>query len=99
MKREQSENELTTSLATMQIFVSIFLESIFYSYNKVQADLFVSLKVIEQNQKQMCNLIDTVPDKVLICSSNLKPNETAKCYHTNKRMKNVFSDEHMTSPR
>lgn len=49
MKREQSENELTTSLATMQIFVSVFLELIFYSYNKVQADLFISLKVIEQN--------------------------------------------------
>lgn len=48
--------------------MGIFVEIVVYSNSKQTAQLFAKLKISEQQQLQMANLLDTMPDSVLICS-------------------------------
>ena len=46
-------------------------EFVLYTNNLSKAKLFLRLKLATLQQKQMLNLLDSVPDKVLICSQKL----------------------------
>ena len=78
-------------LEEINLFVSFFLltssilvtESIFYIHHKAAAKLFVSIKVASLQEKQLRNLLDTVPDKVLICSQS-REGHTLKSYYNNR---------------
>ena len=50
----------------------IVFEIIFYVQQKGQAKIFLSNLKIKQQQKQLLNVLDTVPDKVLICSQKIE---------------------------
>lgn len=52
----------------VRFFAYLLLEAIFYVQQKVQAKMFLSQMNARQQEKQLLNLLDTVPDKVLICS-------------------------------
>lgn len=46
----------------------LIVELIFYVQQKGQVKMFLSKINAKQYEKQLLNLLDTVPDKVLICS-------------------------------
>ena len=46
----------------------ITLESILYVNHRAKAKLFLQMKMISMQEQQISNLLDMVPDKVLICS-------------------------------
>lgn len=46
----------------------LLAETIFYVQSKAQAKLFLASKVTAMQQEQLFNLLDSVPDSVLICS-------------------------------
>ena len=55
------------SAAILVIVVWIFVEIVFYVHTKAQANLFMTLKMSDLQQKQLLSLMDTVPDMVLLC--------------------------------
>ena len=65
------------------------LEIILYLNQKSHIKLFLAMKVTEAHQKQMLNLLDSVPDKVLICK---EPQEglNPKCIYSNRKMNEFF---------
>lgn len=46
------------------------IELIFYVQMKAQVKLFIASKVITIQEKQLRNMLDTVSDKVLVCSTD-----------------------------
>jgi hypothetical protein len=76
------ENALISSKRMLEedkqfsLFYSVFVtyvavlggELYFYLMRKSQAYLFLQAKVVEQQQKQLSDLLHAVPDSVLICS-------------------------------
>ena len=74
----------------------IVLEIIFYVQLKAQAKLFLMTKVTDYQQTQLFNLLDSVPDKVLICSRN--PEELLpKATYSNRRMIEFFGSNPVLS--
>ncbi len=77
----------------------IVLEIIFYVQLKAQAKLFLMTKVTDYQQTQLFNLLDlmdSVPDKVLICSRN--PEELIpKATYSNRRMIEFFGSNPVLS--
>ena len=65
--------------------VMLFFEVIFFVNHKDHAKLFLSMKVTEMHQQQLLNLLDSVPDKVLIVK---EPQEglNPKCIYSNRKM-------------
>ena len=47
------------------------------------------MKVTEMHQKQMLNLLDSVPDKVLICKDS-QEGLNPKCVYSNRKMNELF---------
>jgi hypothetical protein len=50
------------------LFGTFVAETIFFVQSNSTAKLYLSLKVTDFQQKQLFNLLDAVPDKVLIVS-------------------------------
>ena len=65
------------------------IEVVLYLNHKAHIKLFLAMKVTEMHQKQMLNLLDSVPDKVLICK---EPQEglNPKCIYSNRKMNEFF---------
>ena len=65
------------------------VEASIYSHMRAKIDLFVKIKAIEQQEAQLSNLLDNVPDSVLICT---KPTElkASKGVYANKRFNEFF---------
>lgn len=74
------------------IFLIFGLESIIYVNHKAKANLFLQIKVIAIQEEQLKNLLDTVPDKVLIVS---KPSDAvaAKNLYSNRQMNEFFGGD------
>lgn len=74
----------------------VVLEIIFYVQLKAQAKLFLMTKVTDYQQTQLFNLLDSVPDKVLICSRN--PEELLpKATYSNRQMIEFFGSNPVLS--
>lgn len=61
----------------------LIAELIFYVQLRAQAKLFLAGKVTAMQQEQLQSLLDSVPDKVLICS-NIPDSHTPKPLYLNK---------------
>ena len=87
-KNEFEENKPIFGIA-FAIAGLLLLETIVYIVLKNKAKLFVSLKLSGLQQKQLFNLMDTVPDKVLICSP-VPEGGVAKGIYSNQKMNEFF---------
>ena len=47
----------------------IILEIIFFVQEKAQVELFLAGKVMKLQELQLLDMLDSVPDKVLVCSN------------------------------
>ena len=70
----------------------LIAEIIFFIHHKAEAKLFLSNKVTSLNESQLLNLLDTVPDKVLICSQ-MRDSHTPKCIFNNRQLKEFFGKD------
>ena len=53
----------------------------------------MSTRIADLQQKQLLNLLDTVPDKVLICSQVPEGRTTAECIYSNNKMNEFYGRE------
>ena len=74
----------------MGIIVCAVGELIFFVQMKAQVKLFISSQVIEMQETQLLNMLDTVPDKVLVCSVERKNDLKAQPLYNNRQMKEFF---------
>jgi len=58
--------------AVVSVLLFGTIELIFYVQMKAQAKLFIASKLITIQEKQLQNMLDTVFDKVLVCSTDRK---------------------------
>ena len=80
------ENEVIASLSMLMITCWVLLvEVIFYNVHKDKAKLFLGIMTGKQHQKQLVDLLDTLPDKVLICHQ--KHDNRPVPVYTNLKMK------------
>ena len=92
-----NQNQNTFSPSDNQISSGIFIaalllvEPIFFINNKAKAKLFLRMKLVTLQQNQMLNLLDSVPDKVLICSQKL--DNIPVGVYTNRRMTQFFGSD------
>mmetsp|Transcript_39793 Transcript_39793/g.52096 ORF Transcript_39793/g.52096 Transcript_39793/m.52096 type:complete len:91 (+) Transcript_39793:140-412(+) len=71
-----------------QLFCFAF-EIHLYLTVRQKADLFCKLKTIERQQGQLADLLDAVPDSVLICSRG-SVDSVPKGVYANRRMNKFF---------
>jgi len=57
---------------------------------KAQVKLFIARQVIEVQEQQLLNMLDTVPDKVLVCSIERRDDFQAHPLYNNRQMKEFF---------
>ena len=79
-------------LLTLLVSNWIVLEIIFFVQAKSNARLFLANKVTQFQQKQLFNLLDSVPDKVLICSRNTE-GMTPKATYSNRQMRDFLGSD------
>ena len=65
-------------------------ELILYVQMKAQVKLFIASQVIEIQERQLLNMLDTVPDKVLVCSIERKNDLKVQPLYNNRQMKEFF---------
>ena len=58
------------SAFTISFFANLMIEAIAYMNMKAKASLFLRIKFMSLQEEQLKNLLDTVPDHVLICSQD-----------------------------
>lgn len=68
------------------------VETTIYINVKAQLKLFVLLKNSEREQKQLANLLDTVPDNVFICTKGSESSESQRIY-ANLKMNTFFGGD------
>ena len=71
------------------ILLVLSMESIMYVNHKAKANLFMRIKVIALQEEQLKNLLDTVPDKVLIMSKTSEAS-APKSLYSNRQMNELF---------
>ena len=64
--------------------------SLYISY-KARAKLYLESQMNKQQQEQLSNLLDTVPDSVVIFSKNTEAH-TAKVLYANRRINAFFGE-------
>ena len=68
--------------------IPFLIECVFFINNKAKANLFLRMKLLTLQQKQMLDLLDSVPDKVLICSQ--KHDNLPVGVYSNRKMTQFF---------
>ena len=71
-------------------------ESLFYVHMKVQVKLFVANQVTQAQKQQLQDILDTVPDKVLVCSNERQDDRQAQPLYNNRQMKEFFGQSFVT---
>ena len=91
-RRVELEEAPLMQLLTLLVGNWIVLEIIFFVQAKSNARLFLSNKVTQFQQNQLFNLLDSVPDKVLICSRNTEE-MTPKATYSNRQMREFLGSD------
>ena len=88
-----------SSTVFAMVFVLLFatIELIFYVQMKAQVKLFIASKVITIQEKQLRNMLDTVSDKVLVCSTDSKEGLKTIPLYNNRQMKELFGQSLVTT--
>ena len=91
MKNTYGENNPAAGFS-LTVFAYTFFESVAYITQKNKAKLFLTKKVTDLQQVQLFNLLDTVPDRVLICSQN-PDRHTVEGLYSNRKMNEFFGSD------
>lgn len=91
------ENNVYTGFGLTLIF-SLMFESVLYSNHRSKAGLFMRIKLTALQEDQLRNLLDTVPDKVLI-TSQPSENSAPKSFYSNRQMNEFFGCDFISMDR
>ena len=83
--------------AVVSVLLFGTIELIFYVQMKAQAKLFIASKLITIQEKQLQNMLDTVFDKVLVCSTDRKEGFKTIPLYNNHQMKEFFGKSLVTT--
>ena len=72
------------------ILVVALIEASVYSNMKANAHLFHKLKTVQQQQKQMKNLLNAIPDSVFICTKEENDLHETRPLYANTQTKALF---------
>ena len=92
-----SENNVYASFG-LTFFFAMMFESVLYSNHRSKAVLFMRIKLTALQEEQLRNLLDTVPDKVVITS---QPSEdrAPKSFYSNRQMNEFFGCDFISMDR
>ena len=65
-------------------------EVVFFVQMKAQVKLFIASNVVNAQEHQLVNMLDTVPDKVLVCSKESNVDIQPKPIYNNRQMREFF---------
>lgn len=77
--RFDGENNMVAGFASAFTFCLLF-ESVLYTNHRAKAVLFMRVKVTALQEEQLRDLLDTVPDQVLICTKASESREPKSIY-------------------
>lgn len=85
--------------ASLTIFALMLLicEIVFYVQMKAQVKLFLASQKIKIQEKQLLSLLDSVPDKVLVCSLDRDTDLRPRPIYNNLRMQEFFGNSLVTT--
>ena len=76
----------------LQGFGIVVTELVFFMQSRSKAKLFLALKITIFQQQQLFNLLDSVPDKVMIVAKETE-DHYGKAVYTNRQMKEFFGGD------
>ena len=68
--RYRADGETSANGFAICMMLLLVCELIFFVQEKAQVKLFVSSKVIKLQEQQLLDMLDSVPDKVLVCTND-----------------------------
>lgn len=89
MGRTKEEMQSPGSAAGASFVFVLIVECISYLNSKGKAKLFLRMACTKIQEKQLFNLLDTVPDKVLICSPR-RPDSRHTLIYANRQMTQFY---------
>ena len=69
--------------------IVLFIEAVIYLQVRAQALLFIKIKYVEMQERQMVSLLDLVPDSVFICAKTADEQDPEGLY-ANFKMNQFF---------
>ena len=87
--REKEEIHSLFSAIAASVFFLAIMETINYINCKAKAKLFLRMACTKIQERQLFNLLDTVPDKVLICSQRFSDSKPTLIY-ANRQIKQFY---------
>ena len=87
--RVKTENASVGAAIVFFLISLILTELIFYVQTKAQVKLFIASRVNKFQEKQLFNMLDSMPAKVLVCSQEHGDIQPEPMYN-NRPMKNFF---------
>ena len=87
--RYQLEEIIIEFRITVNVLIISVLEIISYITYKVKANLFLKIKIAKMQEEKFQNLLNTVPDKVLICTQ-VREDGFTKSIYSNYQMNKFF---------
>ena len=77
--------------------IVLFIEAVIYLQVRAQALLFIKIKYVEMQERQMVSVLNLVPDSVFICAKTADEQDPEGLYANFKMKKffgrNVISEE------
>ena len=84
------ENNIVTAFV-MTTFGTLVIETAVYINMKARARLFLKAKTSKQQQRQLLDLLDAMPDSVLLCTKgSAEGQNVVKSVYSNLKMNNLF---------
>ena len=68
----------------------LIVETQFFVQEKAQVRLFMASKVIKLQEKQLLDVLDSVPDNVLVCSNEQDKDIRPQPLYNNRQMREFF---------
>ena len=68
----------------------LIVETLFFVQEKAQVRLFMASKVIKLQEKQLLDVLDSVPDNVLVCSNEQDKDIRPQPLYNNRQMREFF---------
>ena len=84
------ENNIVTAFV-MTAFGTLVIEAAVYINMKARARLFLKARTSKQQQRQLLDLLDAIPDSVLLCTKEEGGGQNAlTSVYANLKMNNLF---------
>ncbi len=89
IRYQAGKSNIASTIVIVTMLV-VTIEIIFFTQMKVQVKLFLSSQMIQVQESQLLNMLDSVPDKVLVCSFDRDEDLKPRPLYNNLQMRQFF---------